>query len=43
MKINNSVDNCNFIFGIQVALKTPVSVVPFLSIFPTEPLGGKTP
>jgi len=29
--------------GIQVALKTSVSVVPFLSIFPTEPLGAKTP
>jgi len=43
MKINNGVDNCNFILGIQVALKTFVSVVPFLLIFFRRSHWGKTP
>jgi len=43
MKINNSVDNCNFILSIQVALKTLVSVIPFLLIFFAGAIGGKTP
>ena len=33
MKINNSVDNCNFILGIRVTVKTLVSVVPVLLLF----------
>jgi len=43
MNINNSVDSCNFILGIQVALKTLVSVVPFLLIFFDGAIGGQAP
>jgi len=41
MKINNSVDNCNFILSIQVALKTLVSVIPFLLIFFAGAIGAR--
>ena len=45
MKINNSVENCNFrpILSIQVALKTLVTVVQFLLIFFDGAIGAKTP
>ena len=40
VNINNSVNDCNFILGLQVALKTFVSVVPFLLIFFDGAIGG---
>jgi len=43
MKINNSVVNCNFTLGTQVALKTLVSVIPFLLFFFDGAIGGQDP